>query len=128
MNHWAALGRLTADPEIKYSEGGVAIAKYTLAVDRIGAKEGQQQADFIPCTSLGKTAERIGNSSLKKGHRMLVTEGQLQSWKSEKDGVTKYGMSVLVNRFQFIEKKGQDDTQKSNIDSVFPDDDLPGGW
>lgn len=124
MNNWTALGRLTNDPEITYAQSGVAIAKYTLATNRPGAKEGQQQADFIPCKSLGKTAEMIGNSNLKKGHRMLVTDGTLQSWKSEKDGHTSYGMNVLVNRFEFIEKKGQEQVAAVSSNDVFPEDEI----
>lgn len=76
MNRIMLLGRLTKDPEIRYTPSGACVAQFTLAVDRPYTKDGSREADFIPCVTWGKTSETIGNY-VHKGQRLLV-EGRLQ--------------------------------------------------
>ena len=104
-NHIELLGRLTKDPEIRYTPSQKVVAQFTLAVDRpFKAENGQKEADFIPCVAWGKSAELIGNSCAK-GHRLFV-EGRLQIRNYEgKDGTKRYVAEVIANSFEFIERK-----------------------
>ena len=61
MNKCHIIGRMTKDPEVRYTQGGTAVATFTLAVDRRVAKDKPKEADFIPCVVWGKTAEVVGN-------------------------------------------------------------------
>ncbi len=104
-NHIELLGRLTKDPEIRYTPSQKVVATFTLAVDRPFSGE-KKEADFIPCVVWGKSAELIGNSC-QKGHRLLV-EGRLQIRNFEaKDGTKRYIAEVIANSFEFIERKEQ---------------------
>lgn len=105
MNHITLFGRLTKDPEIRYTTNQKVVATFTLAVDRpFTGVDGKKEADFIPCVVWGKPAELIGNSCAK-GHRLLV-EGRLQIRNYEgKDGAKKFVAEVIVSGFDFIERK-----------------------
>ena len=104
-NHITLLGRLTKDPEIRYTPNQKVVATFTLAVDRPFSGE-KKEADFIPCVVWGKSAELIGNSC-QKGHRLLI-EGRLQIRNFEaKDGTKRYIAEVIANSFEFIERKEQ---------------------
>lgn len=104
-NHIELLGRLTKDPEIRYTPNQKVVATFTLAVDRpFKAENGQKEADFIPCVVWGKPAELIGNSCAK-GHRLFV-EGRLQIRNFDgKDGTKHWVTEVIVSSFEFIERK-----------------------
>ena len=106
-NHITLLGRLTKDPEIRYTPSQKVVATFTLAVDRpFSGADGKKEADFIPCVVWGKSAELIGNSC-QKGHRLLI-EGRLQIRNFEaKDGTKRYVAEVIVASFEFIERKEQ---------------------
>lgn len=101
------LGRLTKDPEIRYTQSQKVVAQFTLAVDRpFLNQQGQREADFIPVVVWGKGAELIGNSCAK-GHRLLV-EGRLQIRNFDaKDGTKHWVTEIIANNFEFIEKKEQ---------------------
>lgn len=105
MNKIILLGRLTKDPEIRYTQSGKVVASFTLAVDRPFAnQDGQRETDFINCVLWGKTAENFGNTVLK-GHRVLV-EGRLQVRSYDaKDGSKRYATEAICERFDYIEHK-----------------------
>lgn len=105
MNRIILLGRLTKDPEVRYTNTGKVVCQFTLAVDRPFAnQEGQREADFIPVVIWGKQAETCGNS-LTKGQRALV-EGRLQIRSYDgKDGNKHWITEVIADRFEFIERK-----------------------
>ena len=107
MNKVVLLGRLTKDPEIRYTQSAKVVCSFTLAVNRpFLSKQGAREADFIPCVLWGKTAETAGNS-LAKGHRLLV-EGRLQIRSYDDDtGVRRWVTEVICSDFYFIEKKNQ---------------------
>lgn len=115
MNKVILLGRLTKDPDIKYTQSGKVVCSFTLAVNRpFLSKTGAREADFIPCVLWGKMAETAGNS-LAKGHRILV-EGRLQIRTYDDDtGVRRWVTEIICSDFYFIEKKnqGQQSTQNS---------------
>ena len=121
MNKIILLGRLTRDPEVRYTSTGKVVCQFTLAVDRPFAnQEGQREADFIPVVIWGKQGETCGNY-LTKGQRALV-EGRLQIRSYDgKDGNKRWVTEVIADRFEFIEVKATSDiTDKKVSDSAAP--------
>lgn len=104
-NHITILGRLTRDPEIRYTPSQKVVATFTLAVDRpFSGADGKREADFIPCVVWGKSAELIGNSCAK-GHRLCV-EGRLQIRQyDDKNGQRRWMTEVIVSGFDFVERR-----------------------
>lgn len=109
MNHVSLIGRLTRDPEIRYTSGGISIANFSIAVNRrIRKDSNEQEADFISCVAFGKTAELI-EKYVNKGNRIGVT-GRIQTGKYEnKDGKTIYTTDVIVENLEFLEYKTNTD-------------------
>ena len=107
MNKVMLIGRLTREPEIRYSQGEttMAVARYTLAVDRRGVrKEGEQTADFISCIAFGKPAE-FAEKYLTKEIKIAVT-GRIRTGSyTKKDGNTVYTTDVVVEDQEFAESK-----------------------
>ena len=109
MNKVILMGRLTRDPEIRYTQGdnSMCIARYTLAVDRRfnrNAGNDGNNADFISCVAFGKTAE-FTEKYLKKGTKMAIT-GRIQTGSyTNKDGVKVYTTEVVVEDQEFAESK-----------------------
>ena len=106
-NHITILGRLTKDPEVRYTPSQKVVASFTLAVDRpFLNQQGQREADFIPVVVWGKAAELVGNSC-GKGHRLLV-EGRLQIRNFDaKDGTKHWVTEVIASNVEFIERKSE---------------------
>ena len=107
MNNVGLMGRLTRDPEVRYTPSQKVVCSFTLAVDRpFVNQQGQREADFIPVVVWGKAAELCGNS-LSKGHRLLVT-GRLQIRNYDgKDGNKHYVTEIIANNVEFVEKKSE---------------------
>lgn len=105
MNKIILLGRLTKDPEVRYTQSGKVVTQFTLAVDRpYAAADGKKEADFIPVVIWGKSAELAGNS-LGKGQRVLV-EGRVQIRNYDaNDGSKRWVTEVIADRFEFVERK-----------------------
>ena len=106
MNKVILMGRLTRDPEIRYSQGAsqTAVARFSVAVDRRFKREGEPDADFFNCTAFGKQAE-FAERYLHKGIKMLVT-GRIQTGSyTNKDGVRVYTTDVVVEDQEFAESK-----------------------
>ena len=98
------VGRLTADPELSFSQGGMQISKFTLAVDRQYQKDKQQEADFLRIVSFGKLAE-FTRDYLRKGILIMV-EGRIQTSRFQgQDGVTKYYTDIIAEKINFMETK-----------------------
>ena len=106
MNSVQLVGRLVRDPEVKYSNGGTTIARFTVAVDRKFKKEGQPDADFISCLAFGKTAEFMEKYFFKGMRIGLNGSIQTGSYKN-KDGNTVYTTDVLADNVEFTESKQQ---------------------
>ena len=111
MNKVILMGRLTRDPDIRYTQGAepMAIARYTLAVDRRIKREGEAAADFISCVAFGKLAE-VAEKYLHKGTKIIIT-GRLQTGSyTDRDGRKVYTTEVIVEDQGFAEsKKSQND-------------------
>ena len=107
MNKVILMGRLTRDPEVRYSQGdnANAVARYTLAVDRRFRREGDQQtADFINCVAFGRAAE-FAERYLRQGTKIAVT-GRIQTGSyTNRDGVKVYTTDVVIEEQEFAESK-----------------------
>lgn len=106
MNKVILIGRLTRDPEVRYSQGesSTAVARYTLAVDRRYKRDGDQTADFINCVAFGKGAE-FAERYLYKGTKIAIT-GRIQTGSyTNKDGQKVYTTDVVVEEQEFAESK-----------------------
>ena len=104
MNKIILMGRLTKDPEMSSSQTGTSFARYSLAVDRRFKREGDPDADFFNCTSIGKQAEFV-ERYLKKGTKVVIT-GRLQNDNyTNKDGQKVYGVRIYVDEIEFAESK-----------------------
>ena len=117
MNEVILIGRLVADPEVRWTSGEkpMAVARYKLAVDRKIKKDGEQSADFPSCVAFGKNGE-FAKKFLKKGIKIAI-RGHLQTGSyTNKDGNTVYTTDVVVDSTEFCESK------KSN------GNDAPGGY
>ena len=112
MNKTILIGRLTKDPDIRYSQGDkpMAIARINLAVDRKFKQEGQPTADFINCIAFGKTAEVV-EKYVTKGTKIAVV-GRIQTGSyTNKDGQKVYTTDVVIDELEFCESKSN---QQSN--------------
>lgn len=106
MNKVVLMGRLTRDPDVRYSQGEtpLAIARYTLAVDRRFKRNGEQDADFINCVAFGRTAE-FAEKYLKQGTKMVVS-GRIQTGSyTNREGVKVYTTEVVIEEQEFAESK-----------------------
>ena len=126
MNNVTLMGRVTKDPELKYSQSGKAFCKFSLAVQR---EFNREEADFINCLAFGKTAETIAEW-LGKGRRIAL-QGRIQTGNYEnKNGDNVYTTEVDADKFEFVDsarkKKKKNQSYSNNNDDVLDDnDDFP---
>ena len=125
-------GRLTRDPETRYSPNGTAVTRFNIAVDRRYVKQGEdRQTDFVGIVSFGKTAEFVSKWFVKGQGIAVVGNLQSRRWEDE-NGKTQYGMDVIAEEVHFAGKKpdagGTDEADNMDVsDDYMPvgDDDLP---
>lgn len=106
MNKVILMGRLTRDPEVRYSQetSQTAVARFSVAVDRRLKREGEPGADFFNCTSFGKQAEFV-ERYLRKGTKVVLS-GRIQNDNyTNKDGQTVYSVRIMVDEIEFAESK-----------------------
>ena len=106
MNKAILMGRLTRDPDVRYSQGEnpMAIARYTLAVDRRFKRDGEQSADFINCLAFGRSAE-FAEKYYKQGTKIAVS-GRIQTGSyTNREGVKVYTTEVVIEEQEFAESK-----------------------
>lgn len=129
MNCTILSGRLTKDPETRYTQSGMAMSEWTLAVDRRFKREGEPTADFIRCKAFGKTAEFV-DKYFGKGKKMDV-QGRIQtgSYKN-KDGATVFTFDVIVENVEFGESKAESkaETQTESKPQEPPVGPAPDEW
>lgn len=136
MNKVILMGRLTADPEVRYTHGEkpVAVARYTLAVNRRFKRQGEQEADFISCVAFGKNGE-FAEKYLKKGMMISVVGWlQVRSW-DDNDGKRHWTTEVVIDEHYFAESKKTSQTGAQTattgndgfypVNDNDPDSDLP---
>jgi len=126
MNRIILIGRLTRDPELSYTQSGLAVAKFTLAVDRpFVNQEGKREADFINCVVWRNLAENVAQH-LAKG-RQTAVEGRLQIRSYEtKEGQRKWMTEVICDRVKFLGSKPEGAEPKDEFrEDEFGFDDVP---
>lgn len=141
MNKVILMGRLARDPEVRYSQGAepVAVARYTLAVDRKFKRQGEQEADFINCVAFGKTGE-FAEKHFKKGQMVsIVGRIQVRSWE-DREGKRNWTTEVIVGEHYFCGTKAENSGAAASepaagqagasegfypVDEDIEDDDLP---
>ena len=125
MNNVSLIGRLTKDTELRYTQGGTAVANFTLAVDRRFKSEGQPEADFINIVAWGKTAEFTANYFTKGMRVGVVGRIQTRSWE-DNDGKRHYVTEVVADSVEFADGKkdgsGSSNGKKTKDESY---DDIP---
>ena len=120
MNKIILLGRLTRDPEVRYTQGdnSMAIAKFSLAVNRRFKKENEPEADFFNCTAFGKQAEFV-EKYLKQGTKMLLS-GRIQNDNyTNKEGQKVYSIQIMVEEIEFAESKNNSTSEPSQSNDGF---------
>lgn len=125
MNKVILMGRLCADPEVRYSqnENQTAAARYRLAVDRRFKREGDQTADFIPCVAFGKAAQ-FAEYYLHRGTKIIIT-GRIQTGSyTNRDGQKVYTTDVVIEEQEFAESK----SASGNIEGSAPQATDPDGF
>lgn len=138
MNKVILMGRLTRSPEVRYSQGAepVAVARYTLAVNRRFKRKDEPEADFIPCVALGKSGE-FAEKYFRKGQLVgVIGRLQVRSWE-DKEGKKHWTTEVIVEEQYFAESKKNSNAAAPKeggqapadgfypIDESVEDDDLP---
>lgn len=142
MNKVILMGRLTKDPEVRYSQGSepLAVARYVLAVNRRFKRQGEADADFINCVAFGKAGE-FAERFLKKGQLIAVTGRiQVRSW-DDNEGKKRWSTDVVIEEHYFAESKASSEGARAKsearnnklteddgfypIDESLEDEDLP---
>lgn len=104
MNKFIGIGRLTKAVELRYTQKGMAIANFTLAINRETKKEdGSYDSDFLNCVAYGKQAEAL-SKYLEKGNPLAI-EGRIQTGSYEKDGKKVHTTDIVVDKIQFLNSK-----------------------
>jgi len=114
INRTVLVGRLTKDPELKYTSGNIAFARFTIAVNRTFAgPSGEKEADFISCIVWRKQAENLARF-VKKGS-LIGVEGRIQTGSYDgQDGIKKYTTDIVCDSVQFLEPKGSDNSSAND--------------
>ena len=121
MNRVILMGRLTKDPEVRYSQAAepLAVTRYTLAVDRRFKRQGEPEADFINCVSFGKAGEFAGKY-FKKGQMVsIVGRIQVRSW-DDQNGQKRWSTDIVVEEQYFAESKASFESRNMNQAPVQP--------
>lgn len=118
MNKAILMGRLTRDPEVRYTQKGepIAISRYTLAINRRFKRAGEPDADFIECVAFGRAGE-FAEKYFRKG-QMVSVVGRLQvrSWEDQ-NGQKRWSTDVVVEEQYFAESKGTSDINRTQFDA-----------
>ena len=115
MNKVILIGRLTRDPELRYTSQGTAVCQITVAVNRRGAQPGQQDADFINVSIWSAQAENVAKY-MTKGRQMAI-EGRIQTRNyDDKDGKKVYVTEVIATNVQFLDSKGSNASTSNSSD------------
>lgn len=118
INRWVGVGRLTKDPELKYTQTGIAVCRFTLACNRpVRGESGEQTADFINCIAWRKQAENVANF-LKKGS-LVGVEGRITTGSYEKDGKRTYTTDITADSVQFLEPRGTSDAPRNSEEQQY---------
>jgi single-strand DNA-binding protein len=120
INRWVGVGRLTKQPELKYSQSGVAVCRFTVACNRpFSNQDGNREADFINCVAWRKQAENVANY-LDKGS-LVGIDGRIQTSSFDgQDGKRVFMTEVVADSVQFLEPKSNPSEQQNNSYQALP--------
>ena len=121
MNKVVLVGRLTRDPEVRYSQGdsATAVARYTIAVDRKFKRDNEPTADFIPCVVFGRSGE-FAEKYFRQGMRVSIS-GRIQTGSyTNKEGVKVYTTEVIVEDQEFAESRAESDANRGSFHQAAP--------
>lgn len=129
MNNFVGVGRSATDVELRYTQGGLAIASFTIALDRGMSKakkeeaisQGKQTADFLKVVVFDKTAEFVGNY-LKKGKQVAVSGKMQNNNYEDKDGKKIYGINIVANQIEVLEFADKELSGDSEAKDFHPTD------
>ena len=127
INRWYGIGRLTADPQLTYTQGGASVTKFSIASSQTYTKDGakKETTSFFNCVAWAKTGEIIAQY-FKKGHRIAI-EGRLnqRSW-DDQSGNKRSAVEIVVENFNFIERaeKGATDAAAAKVADAFGEEDV----
>lgn len=116
MNRVILIGRLTRDPELRYTRGNTAIAMFNLAVDRRVKDDGTKETDFIVCKCFNKLAENLTKFQKKGNLISLVGRIRTDSY-DDKDGKRKYTIEVVADEIQFLSQKQKQEGPSNELTS-----------
>lgn len=127
LNHITIMGRLTKDPELRRTGSGVAVASFTVAVDRDFATNGEKETDFIDCVAWRQTGEFV-DKYFSKG-RMIVVSGRLQirSW-NDKDGNKRRNAEVVADNCYFGDSKNDNQNQNNGYTGFVKAENVPNNF
>ena len=118
-------GRLTSDPEVKTTQSGTPVCSFSIAVNRKGAKDGQQQSDFITCVAWKERAELIGKYFRKGSSICIVGELQTRKWQ-DNNGNNRSATEVIVNEVCFVDSKSDNQSaSKPYMPDVYKNEPKP---
>ena len=120
MNRHMATGRLTADPELRYSQNSRPIATFRLAIDRQIKREGQPSADYFNYVAFDKRAEFV-SKYLRKGTKILVESRPQNNDYTKEDGTKVYGIEFYVDNIEFAESRAERPAEPQNTDFTPPE-------
>ena len=118
MNLTIMMGRLTAEPDIKYTNDGKIIAKFNLAVNRGFKQEGQPDVDFFSIVAFGKTADFI-NKYFHKGMKAVITGELRNNHYTDNKGVKHYSEQIVISTIEFAESKTAKENTTANVEGGF---------
>ena len=123
MNRVVLIGRLTKNPELRFTPGtGLAVSTFTIAVDRRANKEGKKETDFIPIVVWGKQGENVANY-MSKG-KLIGISGRIQTRNYEgKDGIKRYVTEIVADEVQFLERSDNSSNTATSNNKNYDD-----GW
>ncbi|MBM7607551.1 single-strand DNA-binding protein [Lysinibacillus composti] len=128
INRVVLVGRLTKDPELRYTPSGVPMTRFTLAVNRtFSNQQGEREADFISCLAWRKQAENLANY-MKKGN-LVGLEGRIQTGSFEQDGKRVYTTDIVCDSIQYLERNtSKSDNTHENYQPTQNSPGQPGGF
>lgn len=122
MNIIALVGRLTADPELKHTQSGIAVSRFTIAVDRAYTKQGEEkQADFINIVAWRNSAEFLCKY-FSKGQRIGIQGSVRTGSYMDNNGIKRYTFEVYADRLEFVERKDREQDTATSESSNTPDE------
>ena len=116
-------GRITADPELKKTDSGIAVCSFSMAINRKN-KDGEQQTDFVNCVAWRKTAEFVAQYFKKGSCICIVGSIQTRTW-TDNDNNKRYATEIISDEAYFVDSKGSNTPVAPKLEEVKPDEDIP---